>query len=53
MAYKVLLGRDFLSCPSLRITFGDVVKSENADEALLNNPQRKVFGIYLEISSIF
>jgi len=33
MGYKVLLSRDFLSCPSLRVTLGDVVKIENADEA--------------------
>jgi len=32
MTYKVLLGRDFLSCPSLRITFGDVVKIKKTED---------------------
>ena len=32
MAYKVLLGRDFLTCPLLRITLGDVVEIENVEE---------------------
>ncbi|XP_018377468.1 PREDICTED: LOW QUALITY PROTEIN: uncharacterized protein K02A2.6-like [Trachymyrmex cornetzi] len=32
MAYKVLLGRDFLACPLLRITLGDDVEIENVEE---------------------
>jgi len=33
MAYKVLLGREFLSCQLLHVTLGDVVEIENVDEA--------------------
>jgi len=32
MAFKVLLGRDFLACPLLRVTLGDDVKVENVEE---------------------
>lgn len=32
MAYKVLLSRDFIACPSLRITLGDTVEIENIAE---------------------
>lgn len=33
MAYSVLLGRDFLSCPSLRVTLGKDLEIANAEEA--------------------
>ncbi|XP_011859156.1 PREDICTED: uncharacterized protein K02A2.6-like [Vollenhovia emeryi] len=32
MAYKVLLGRDFIACPTLRITLGDTVEIESIAE---------------------
>ena len=45
MAYKVLLGRDFLKCPSLRVTLGDIVEIENIEETSIKRNVNQILSI--------
>lgn len=44
MAFDVLLGRDFLSCPRLYVTFGETIGVANAEEARAINSVMHVGG---------